>query len=176
MSRLPCSFILFHCSLTTVHTNAISWGTAVAFPMQRFHRTAEQNHPIETIPKRGKHSQHKSNALKERKIRTCENRQVFKQQSKKHQKHSQRKRPTEQKRHLGKSTSFDRSDSRHLSSRASQSKHDLHCAAHYDHSGPLARCSRFVENLPFKEQVIALYHSWPCAAPPKCRARRHPDG
>ena len=41
-------FILFHCSLTIVHTSAISWGIAVALPMQKIPKHCGKIHPIQT--------------------------------------------------------------------------------------------------------------------------------
>lgn len=41
-------FVLFHCSLTVVHTSAISWGIAVALPMQKIPKHCGKIRPIQT--------------------------------------------------------------------------------------------------------------------------------
>ena len=41
-------FVLFHCSLTIVHTSAISWGIAVALPMQKIPKHCGKIHPSQT--------------------------------------------------------------------------------------------------------------------------------
>ena len=75
-------FILFHCSLTIVHTSAISWGIAVALPMQKIPKHCGKIHPIQTHSEK-KHIQHNSKTFKQiKKQHHLKNTETFKRKNK----------------------------------------------------------------------------------------------